>query len=678
EVTITRALTRDGESTYAINGEPCRLLDITELLSHTGMGRTQHVIVGQGRLDAILQARPEDRRAVIEEAAGILKYRQRKEKAERRLEATALNMERLGDLVKEVRRHLRPLERQADAARRHGGLTEELRAIRLHPTGREITTLTERLAGLGEKRERFGAEEAVAREQAAALEASVVESEAALAVPADSLGDAVTMAEALLARARGLGDLVAEKRRNIDRSLVALADAGVVETLTAEAATLRSDLASASGEEAALAPRRAEVDAIEDTLEERRAELGPAGDLPARKAAAEARAELAALAGTAARTEAERSRLEGRREPVRRRLARLAEEEAAAGGEDFDEAPLVAALESARAARETAEAQAAAAEEARRAADADVHRWSARAEALDAALGDLRAGLATALEGVDGLLGPAVDLITIEPGCESAAAAALGEVLRGVVARDAGSARAALARLRSPGTAGTVLVPDSAGEAEPAFENRCIPVDERQLDGPAGSRPVAGCVGTAVPGLGPVLGRILAGTVVVVGTPDGDRFDGRGAWHAGGTAIGATPAAADDAHRRAVEAAGARDRAEAALAEARAVLDEARRWEAAVASAAARLRTERAEAEAEAGALDEHAAALAAQAEAEAARRRELETALPALEAAEDDERRQESARRAAAEALDAETRALAAARRDHDLKVAAVDERRR
>ena len=710
EVTITRALTRDGESTYAINGEPCRLLDITELLSHTGMGRTQHVIVGQGRLDAILQARPEDRRAVIEEAAGILKYRQRKEKAERRLEATALNMERLGDLVKEVRRHLRPLERQADAARRHGGLTEELRAIRLHLTGREITTLTERLAGLGEKRERFGAEEAVAREQAAALEASVVESEAALAVPADSLGDAVTMAEALLARARGLGDLVAEKRRNIDRSLVALADAGVVETLTAEAATLRSDLASASGEEAALAPRRAEVDAIEDTLEERRAELGPAGDLPARKAAAEARAELAALAGTVARTEAERSRLEGRREPVRRRLARLAEEEAAAGGEDFDEAPLVAALESARAARETAEAQAAAAEEARRAADADVHRWSARAEALDAALGDLRAGLATALEGVDGLLGPAVDLITIEPGCESAAAAALGEVLRGVVARDAGSARAALARLRSTGTAGTVLVPDSAGEAEPAFENRCIPVDERQLDGPAGSRPVAGCVGTAVPGLGPVLGRILAGTVVVDGTweqalgvalahpelvvvtPDGDRFDGRGAWHAGGTAIGATPAAADDAHRRAVEAAGARDRAEAALAEARAVLDEARRWEAAgdkaldsqrarqaaVASAAARLRTERAEAEAEAGALDEHAAALAAQAEAEAARRRELETALPALEAAEDDERRQESARRAAAEALDAETRALAAARRDHDLKVAAVDERRR
>ena len=174
-----------------------------------------------------------------------------------------------------------------------------------------------------------------------------------------------------------------------------------------------------------------------------------------------------------ARTEAEQARLEGRREPVRRRLARLAEEEAAAGIEEFDEAPLEAALESARLARETAEQQAAEAEEARRAADADVHRWSARADALDAALGDLRTGLSAALDGVDGLLGPVVDLITIEPGAESAVAAALGEALRGVVARDAESARAALTRLRSTGTAGTVLVPATADD--PACTIRSSP-----------------------------------------------------------------------------------------------------------------------------------------------------------------------------------------------------------
>src|SRR5205085_10118483 len=211
---------------------------------------------------------------------------------------------------------------------------------------------------------------AVSREQAATVEASVAESEAALAdLPADSLGDAVATAESLLARARGLGALVAEKRRNIDRSLAALADAGVVETLTAEAAKLRADLTGAAEESAALEPRAAELDAIEETLEERRAELEPAGSLPARKAASDARAELAALAGAIARTEAERARLEGRRGPIRRRLARLAEDEAAAGVEELDEAPLVAALESAQSALAAAEAAVSEAEEARRAAD---------------------------------------------------------------------------------------------------------------------------------------------------------------------------------------------------------------------------------------------------------------------------------------------------------------------
>src|SRR5687767_7644398 len=212
EVTLTRSLTRDGESGYAINGELCRLLDITELLSHTGMGRTQHVIVGQGRLDAILQARPEDRRAVIEEAAGILKYRQRKEKAERRLEATAVNMERLGDLVKEVRRHLKPLERQADAARRYGGLDSELRALRLYLAGREMANLTERLDRLAERRTALSGVEAEARSRAAELSQAVAVAEAALsALPADALGDALARAESALARVHGLAALVAEK-----------------------------------------------------------------------------------------------------------------------------------------------------------------------------------------------------------------------------------------------------------------------------------------------------------------------------------------------------------------------------------------------------------------------------------------------------------------------------------
>src|SRR3712207_4850374 len=145
EVTLSRTLFRNGDSEYAINGAPCRLLDIQELLSDSGVGRTQHVIVSQGQLDAVLNASPVDRRAVIEEAAGILKYRRRKEKAERRLEATEANLLRLQDLLREVRRGLRPLERQAEAARRHGDLVGELTALRLHVAVREIASLRTRM-----------------------------------------------------------------------------------------------------------------------------------------------------------------------------------------------------------------------------------------------------------------------------------------------------------------------------------------------------------------------------------------------------------------------------------------------------------------------------------------------------------------------------------------------------
>src|SRR4051812_22079525 len=128
EVTITRTLFRTGDSEYAINNVPCRLLDIQELLSDSGVGRQQHVIISQGQIDAVLNARAEDRRLIIEEAAGVLKSRRRKEKAERRLSPPEVNLTRLQDLLREVRRQLRPLEKQADAARRHESVVTELTA----------------------------------------------------------------------------------------------------------------------------------------------------------------------------------------------------------------------------------------------------------------------------------------------------------------------------------------------------------------------------------------------------------------------------------------------------------------------------------------------------------------------------------------------------------------------
>src|SRR5213075_2783744 len=152
EVTVTRTLFRSGDSEYALNGVPCRLLDVQELLSDSGVGRQQHVIVSQGQLDAVLNAAPTDRRLIIEEAAGVLKYRKRRERAQRRLEATEGNLLRLQDLLREVRRQLRPLEKQADAARRHGDLVAELQALRRHLAGRELASLEAKMAAIARTR----------------------------------------------------------------------------------------------------------------------------------------------------------------------------------------------------------------------------------------------------------------------------------------------------------------------------------------------------------------------------------------------------------------------------------------------------------------------------------------------------------------------------------------------
>ena len=127
EVTISRTLFRSGGSEYAINGEPCRLLDVQELLSDSGLGREMHVIVGQGQLDSVLRATPEERRGFIEEAAGILKHRRRKEKTERKIEAMQANLARLSDLAGEVRRQLKPLGQQAEIAREAQNIASQAR-----------------------------------------------------------------------------------------------------------------------------------------------------------------------------------------------------------------------------------------------------------------------------------------------------------------------------------------------------------------------------------------------------------------------------------------------------------------------------------------------------------------------------------------------------------------------
>ena len=141
EVTISRTLFRNGQSDYQINGESTRLLDIQELLSDSGIGREMHVIVGQGQLDAILMANPEERRGFIEEAAGILKHRKRKEKALRKLDSMQGNMERVQDLTNELRRQLRPLGKQAEVARKAVVIQADVRDARLRILADDLISL---------------------------------------------------------------------------------------------------------------------------------------------------------------------------------------------------------------------------------------------------------------------------------------------------------------------------------------------------------------------------------------------------------------------------------------------------------------------------------------------------------------------------------------------------------
>src|SRR4029077_6688621 len=141
EVSVSRLMFRSGESEYSINGQRCRLIDIQELMSDSGIGRELHVVVGQGQLDAVLQARPEERRGFIEEAAGVLKHRKRKEKALRKLAAMQANLTRATDLTAEWRRQLKPLGKQAEIARRAAGVQAELRDSRLRLLADDLTTL---------------------------------------------------------------------------------------------------------------------------------------------------------------------------------------------------------------------------------------------------------------------------------------------------------------------------------------------------------------------------------------------------------------------------------------------------------------------------------------------------------------------------------------------------------
>ncbi len=599
EITITRTLFRSGDSEYAINGQSCRLLDVQELLSDSGVGRQQHVIVSQGQLDQVLNARPEDRRAVIEEAAGVLKHRRRRERAERRLATTEENLERLGDLLREVRRQIRPLERQAVAARSHAGLAEELRALRLHLIGRELAGLEDRRARATTEREALLGEEGRLRSTVEEIDTATDQATAELSARREEdLVAALTRVQGLVERCRGLGGVLAERRRSLARALDAAADADVVSTLEAESARLAAELEATTAEAGRLAPETAEVD---------RAEAELAGETAAAEAAALDEAELPgdeeALAEARGRAEPlrralERDRVNLSRLDERLTAGRLREETLRSDLADHErqgEEATSAAPELARSASSaTAQAGAAAgrvaeAEETLRGAEKERHRTWARAEALAQAVAEARGAAGVdALAGLAGVIGTLSDLVEVDGGWRTAFETAAGAALASVVVESPEAARSALGRLHERSAPGAVLALAALAGPVPGSGS---PDPVGGLEGRA--EPVRGHVRTTVAGLGPVLDRLLVGAVAVAGgweaavelaldrpdlvvvTADGDRF-ARSGWRVRAGDSEVTPIRAAEAAEVAAAAAARAETAAGLLGTARAEAEETR------------------------------------------------------------------------------------------------------
>ena len=704
EVTLTRVLFRSGESEYMINGAPCRLLDIQELLSDAGVGRQQHVIVSQGQIDAVLNARPEDRRGIIEEAAGVLKYRRRKEKAERRLDATEANLLRLQDLLREVRRQLRPLERQAEAARRHGEIVVELRTLRVFVAGREIAGLRTKLESIATDRLDAGRREGELKAELARLDTEIMSLESELSARGESdVADRLMQVEQLRERARGLAAVLTERKRSLERDKGSLLDAGVVANLEGDAATYRAELDEVDAALDQVQPESEQLEADEAAFREEREQIAPTlfddekSSAKAASAAAEVRGELRSIRNGVERSESDRRRGVARRDELTRRIEQLEADTERLRSDcaqaETVESPLVDQIAAAE--QERIEADAAVERLTAERADANdaASRAAARVEALQLALdaAHARAG-AERLAGVDGVLGTLLDLVEIDHGWQEAVEASLGEALTAVVVENPESAQRALEALQSSDTSGAVLAAGGRpGSISPP------PVGDPVLPHVRSGRPgVSGLLEALVAGavrvdsVGAAVAAALDHPNAVIVTSTGDRFAPTG-WRVGAAAGGATAAALADAQERAEQCSRALASAEEAARSARERQSAARQAEAdltrqldqndarftAASEGLSRVLGQRREAAAECENLDRSIEELTAYIEGEQTRIAELEAVLPTLDAEEQAEAEAAKARGEARAELEARAAVLSSRRRELEVRNAGLQERK-
>ncbi|AZI59518.1 chromosome segregation protein SMC [Nakamurella antarctica] len=464
EVAITRRMFAGGASEYELNGSTCRLLDIQELLSDSGIGREMHVIVGQGQLDAVLSARPEDRRAFIEEAAGVLKHRKRKEKALRKLDAMQANLTRLGDLTSELRRQLKPLGKQAEVARRAVTVQSELREARLRLLADDLVTLQTQV-------EKETADEQQAKEHrnriAAELEAATnaeatAQRELSAAAPAmQEAQDTWFALSALAERLRSTLNLAQERARS----------------LTAQGGEVPRSGRDPEDLDAAAEAAEIEQEEKEEAVENARAELAEAVSERSETEAMHKAAERELLAATAAIADRREglAKLTGQASSVRSRLTAIGEEtnrlslalgDAHARADQADaqfetlqesvgelgefEVGLDEAHEEAAAASDSAAARVAELTEAGRESRARQAALQARVDALALGLNrrDGSAVLLAQSSRMPGLLGSVATVLTVSAGAEAALASALGAISDAVAVVGVAEAAAALALLR--------------------------------------------------------------------------------------------------------------------------------------------------------------------------------------------------------------------------------------
>ncbi|MFI6208815.1 chromosome segregation protein SMC [Streptomyces sp. NPDC051041] len=545
EVTITRIMFRNGGSEYQINGDTCRLLDIQELLSDSGIGREMHVVVGQGQLDSVLHADPMGRRAFIEEAAGVLKHRKRKEKALRKLDAMQANLARVQDLTDELRRRLKPLGRQAAVARRAAVIQADLRDARLRLLADDLVRLREALrAEIADEAALKARKEAAEQhlEQALRREA-LLEDEVRRLTPrlqraqqtwyelsqlAERVRGTISLADA---RVRSATSAPVEERRGRDP-----------EDLEREAARVREQEAEL---EAALeAARRALEDTVahraelerELAQEERRLRDAARAIADRREGLARLKGQVGAARSRAAAAQAEIDRLAAARDEARERAVRAQEEyealKAEVDGLDAGDTELAERHEAAG--RRLAEAEAAltAAREAATAAERGRAATQARHDALAMGLRrkDGTGALLAARDRLSGLLGPATELLTVAPGYEVPLAAAFGAAADALVVTGPSAAADAIRLLREQDAGRAALLLAGAPGDAPR---------EAPADGP----PYAADLVRGPAELMPAVRRLLRGIVVVDTLEDAEDLvrarSGLTAVTAGGDVLGA-------------------------------------------------------------------------------------------------------------------------------------------